>query len=190
MKRLDPANTALSALLAAAALMMAWLMRAPGVEARLPLTIERNSVPIEQLDQDRTVFERQTVWVDRLDLAHDGQLRHPVLGRIGPAEQFFLDLRVRVQVPEARVLHFEIESDDGFALELNERRICAYTGQRGLSAQRCRALLEAGEHALHLSYFQAGGPAGLRLRYGPSEDGPWVVLGEPSPWLQVVAEPR
>lgn len=186
MKRLDPANTVLSGLLCAAALLLALLMRAPSVDAVLPLVIERNAVPIDHLDQARVLAERSTVWVDRLDLAEGGELRHAVLGKIGPAEQFFIDLRVRVRVPESRVLHFEIESDDGFALALNERRICAFTAQRGLSAQRCQALLEAGEHDLHLSYFQAGGPAGLRLRHGPSEDGPWVLLGEANHWLELV----
>jgi hypothetical protein len=190
MKRLDPANMTLSGLLGAAAVLLCLLMRAPGVDAVLPLVIETHAAPIDHLDQARVGVERSTVWVDRLDLAHDGQLRHPVLGRIGPAEQFFIDLRVELRVPEARVIHFEVESDDGFALALNERRICAFTAQRGLSAQRCRVLLEAGEHALHLSYFQAGGPAGLRLRHATSEDGPWALLGEDTTWLRVIREPR
>lgn len=190
MKRLDRANTLLSALLCASGVGLWLLMRSPSVEAVLPLVIERNAVSIEHLDQSRAAVQRSTVWLDRLDLAHSGQLRHPVLGRIGPAEQFFVDLRVRLRVPEARVIHFEVESDDGFALELNDRRICAFTAHRGLSTQRCRVLLEAGEHPLFLSYFQAGGPAGLRVRHAANENGPWRLLGEDSDWLQVVREAR
>lgn len=188
MKRLNRADTAFSALLCATAVLMALLMRVPSVSPVLPLQIERNAVPIDHLDQTRAAVERSIVWVDRLDLAHGGQLRHAVLGRIGPAEHFFVDLRLRLQVPEAGVFHFEIESDDGFALAVNDRRICAFTAHRGLSAQQCRVLLEAGHHALHLSYFQAGGPAGLRVRHRHGEDGPWVLLGEPNHWLQVMPE--
>lgn len=186
MKRLHGCDTVLSVLLAATALLLWLLMRSPNVDHVLPLVIERNAVPIDHLDQVRVAVQRSTVWVDRLDLAQGGQLRHARLGRIGPSEQFFLDLRLQLRAPEARVIHFEIESDDGFALELNERRICAFTAHRGLSTQRCRVLLEAGEHALHLSYFQAGGPAGLRVRHALGEEGPWVFLGEDNHWLQVV----
>lgn len=188
MRRLETADTVLSILLCGVAVLMGLLMRTPSVSPVLPLQIERNAVPIDHLDQERVAVERSTVWVDRLDLAQGGQLRHAVLGRIGPAEQFFVDLRLRLHVPEAGVFHFEIESDDGFALTVNERRICAFTAHRGLSAQRCRVLLEAGEHAMHLSYFQAGGPAGLRVRHSRGEDGPWVLLGEPNHWLRVMPE--
>lgn len=186
MRRLNRADTVLSAMLCMTAVLLWLLMRTPSVDPVLPLVIERNAVPIDHLDQTRAAIQRTTVWVDRLDLARGGQLRHAVLGRIGPAEQFFIDLKLRLRAPEARVIHFDVESDDGFALELNERRVCAFTAHRGLSGQRCRVMLEAGEHALHLSYFQAGGPAGLRVRHAASENGPWVFLGEDNPWLQVI----
>ena len=190
MKRLDRASTVLSVALLGAAVGMAMLMTPPRVDAVLRLDITHNAEPIQHLDQARAVRDQRTVWIDRLDLAEGGQFRHRQLGQLGPGEQFFVDLELRLRNPESRLIHFEVESDDGFALEIDGERLCAFTAQRGLSAQRCPVLLSEGEHSLRLSYFQAGGPAGLRVRHGPSEEGPWVFLGEPAIWLEVIPAQR
>ena len=189
MSGLRRADTALSVLLLGATLLMAALMWPPRVRPVLQLELERNALPIQHLDQERVVIARSRIAVDVLDLAAGGRLRHRRLGVLGYGENFFLDLRTTLVLDSARVLHFEVESDDGFALEIEGRRICAFTGQRGLVAQRCRAFLEAGEHLLHLSYFQAGGPAGLRVRHAASDGGPWALLGEDTAWLRLGHSP-
>lgn len=185
-KRSTRADFVLSGVLVLTALLMFLAMREPSVDRVLKLQFARNGVPIEQLDQPRAINATREIWIDRLDLAHGGRLAHPVLGELGFGRQFFVDLETRIEMLEARTVQFEIESDDGFALELDDRRICAYVGHRGLAAQRCRVLLEAGVHSLKLSYFQAGGPAGLRVRIAESEGGAWRLLGEEGEVLRVL----
>jgi hypothetical protein len=186
MSRSRVSEWLLSLLLVALAVTLWVSMRPAQVPAVVLLEISRNAVPINTLDQPREIDSRQQLWIDRFDLASNGQLRHPQLGQIGYGEQFFIDAELRLRMRRAASLRFEVQSDDGFALEIDDRRVCAFVGHRALAGQSCRVLLEEGEHRLRLSYFQAGGPAGLLVRYGEGGEGPLTWLGEDTDYLEVL----
>lgn len=182
----------LSALLALVAVALICAMLPIRVDPVLRLELSKNATPIQDLDQPRSIVSTQTRWVDVLDLARDGQLAHPKLGAVGLGEHYFLDLETRIRVVHSGSFRFEVSSDDGFALMVGERRICAHTGDRPLRTQSCRVLLLAGEHVLRLSYFQGGGPAGLAVRYSVDQDNDqdthWYWLGQDSPRLQFLRD--
>lgn len=181
------ADWVLSALLTLLAGVMLMQMRLPTVTPVLSLRFAQNAVPIKELDQARTITSTGVRQVDVLDLARDGALSHPVLGTLGPREHFFVDLDVRVVATRTARYRFEVRSDDGFALEIDGRRICAYTGDRALTTQICGVLLTAGSHHLALRYFQGVGPAGLAVRWAVGEE-EWRWLGAEGPALQFRAD--
>jgi hypothetical protein len=150
------------------------------VEPVLELVLSKNRTPVTHLHQRRSVEQKRTVWVERLDLAHGGRLAHPRLGEIGFGQHFFLDLAAHIEVRHAGEYRFVVTSDDGFALYLGDRELCAHTGDRALSTQTCTATLSAGEQRLRLRYFQGGGPAGLSVQYGRAGSGRLHWLGEDS----------
>lgn len=174
----------LSTLLALIACTVIAAMLPERVAPILKLELSKNATDIRDLDQARNISRKVTQWVDVLDLARDGRLAHPRLGVLGLGDHFFLDLNTRIQVPATASYRFEVRSDDGFALEIDARRVCAFTRDRALSTQTCRVLLMQGEHELRLSYFQAGGPAGLAVRYAVGTDPAWHWLGEDSDQLK------
>lgn len=181
------ADWVLSGLLATVGLAMWGHMRLPHVEPVLKLRFAQNAVPIHDLDQSRTITSTGERAVDVLDLSRDGAFAHPVLGALGPRENYFVDLDVQIVATQATRYRFEVASDDGFALEIDGRRICAFTGDRALATQQCGLLLTPGPHALALRYFQGVGPAGLSVRWAAGE-GPWHWLGAEGPELQFLRD--
>jgi hypothetical protein len=182
------ADWVLSALLAIIVCAVTAAMLPVRVKPVLKLELSKNAVDIRDLDQPRNISRQVTHWVDVLDLARDGRLAHPRLGVLGLGDHYFLDLETRIQVPATASYRFEVRSDDGFALQIDERRVCAFTRDRSLTTQTCRVLLIAGEHDLRLSYFQAGGPAGLAVRYAVNADTAWRWLGEDSAQLRFIGD--
>jgi hypothetical protein len=180
------ADWVLSALLAVTACAIGAAMLPPRVDPVLKLELSKNAADIRDLDQPRSITRRVTRWVDVLDLEREGRLAHPRLGVLGLGDHFFLDLKTRVRVPATASYRFEVRSDDGFALQIDDRRVCAFTKDRALATQTCRVLLLAGEHDLHLAYFQAGGPAGLAVRYAVISDPAWHWLGADSASLEFI----
>lgn len=180
MNRERHANWVFSVALAVTSAALLLNARAPQVNPVLKLEFQRNAVPIRDLDQSRTVTVASTLWLDVLDLSHNGKLAHPVLGDLGWGEHYFIDLKARIRVSTTARYRFEVSSDDGFALAVDDRRICAFTRDRALATQQCGALLTAGEHLLTLRYFQGVGPAALRVRYAVEGEDDLRWLGQDS----------
>lgn len=166
MKRPVANDLALSVLLAIATVAALVGMRAPRVEPVFALDIARNRVPITDLDQARDAEPARRVWVDTLDLARDGRFAHARLGELGYGTNYFVDITRRFDLDRTASYRFVVTSDDGFALAIDGRRVCAFTTPRAMTTQTCSILLSQGRHEFRLAYFQAGGPAGLRVQFG------------------------
>lgn len=171
----------LSAMLGIVAMAVATAMWPIRVDPVLKLEISRHRGGISTLDQPRDITERKVVFVDTLDLARGGRFAHARLGDIGYGSDFFVDVEREFDVATAGTYRFVVSSDDGFAIEIDGRRICAFTSQRSLTTQACAALLESGRHRFRLQYFQAGGPAGLRVDYSSQTDSRLYPFGQSSP---------
>lgn len=182
------ADWVLSVLLLVLAALVLPAMRPVSVSPVLKLELYKNQQPIRDLEQARRVSRQLTRWVDVLDLSRNGQFAHPRLGVLGLGEHFFMDLTTRIQVRRAGSYRFEVSSDDGFSLQIGDRRVCAFTTDRSLHSQICTVLLLEGEHRLQLSYFQGGGPAGLAVRYAVEGESDWHWLGQDSAALRFLRD--
>jgi len=170
----------LSGMLAIVAVIVVAHMLPVSVDPVLRLDIARNRSPIAELHQVRDIVQRKVVHVDTLDLARDGRFAHSRLGDIGYGQNFFVDIVSTFKVRKAGSYRFVVASDDGFSLQVDGRQICAFTRDRALTTQTCTILLDPGERAFRLSYFQAGGPAGLKVQYGRHADGKLYWFGQKS----------
>lgn len=176
----NPNDWVLSAMLAVVALFAVAHMLPVSVDPVLRLEIARNRSPIAELHQARDIIQRKVVHVDKLDLARDGRFAHSRLGDIGYGQNFFVDIVSTFQVRKAGSYRFVVASDDGFSLHVDGRQICAFTRDRALTTQTCTVLLDPGKRAFRLAYFQAGGPAGLKVQYGRHGDGTLYWFGQES----------
>lgn len=178
-------NTLLTLILVALLVLALSAMIPPRVDANLRLDIQKNRSAITSLHQERDIESRQTRWVDRLDLANNGRFLHPRLGQLGYEEHFFVDIEATFVVHQAGHYEFEVASDDGFALIINGRNLCSFPRPRALRSQRCRIRLDEGEQRFTLNYFQAGGQAGLSVRYGLQNQRQRYWFGEDSELLSI-----
>ena len=164
-----------------------WLkVRPVQVDAVLSLVYTLNGDPIRDLDQPRRPLRQLTQWVDVLDLHQDGRLQHPVLGDLGRGDNVYIDLDVTFDIARTATYRFDVGSDDGFALNIDGQRLCAYTTDRAYTRQTCTILLLQGQHRLQLSYFQAGGPAGLQVRFAREDESEWHWLGASAAGLAIL----
>lgn len=156
----------------------------PMVDKVFALTISKNKTPISNVFQERDISQTKTVWVDKLMLKDGARLVHPKLGLIGFSDSYFIDVESEFTVKQAGVYYFIPGSDDGFALEVNGERLCAFEKDRPYSTQRCRIELEEGKHTFKLSYFQGGGHSGLTLAYQFKGDRKRRWVGENSKYIR------
>ena len=148
------------------------------------LHIHKNKVPIKTVSQTRDIAQSQTLWVDQLMLKDGARLVHPKLGPIGFSDSFFIDVEADFTVKKAGVYYFIPGSDDGFSLDVNGERLCAFEKDRPYSTQRCRIELDEGKHSFKLSYFQGGGLSGLTLAYQFKDDRKRRWFGENSRYIK------
>lgn len=153
------------------------------VDEVFELQIHKNKVPIKSVDQKRDISQSKTVWVDKLMLKDGARLIHPKLGAIGFSDSFFIDVESDFTVKKSGVYYFIPGSDDGFSLDVDGKRLCAFVKDRPYSTQRCRIELDEGEHSFKLSYFQGGGLSGLTLAYQFKGDRKRRWFGENSRYL-------
>lgn len=166
MRRPAANDLALSVMLGLAAVAVLAGTRAPRIAPVFALDIARNRAPIADLDQARDVESTRRVMLDTLDLARDGRFAHARLGELGYGTNYFVDIVRHFDLERTASYRFVVTSDDGFALAIDGRRVCAFTTPRAMNTQTCSILLSQGRHEFRLAYFQAGGPAGLRVQFG------------------------
>lgn len=155
----------------------------PMVDKVFELKISKNKSPISSIFQERDISQTKSVWVDKLMLKDGARLVHPKLGLIGFSDSYFIDVEAEFKVKEAGVYYFIPGSDDGFALEVDGKQLCAFEKDRPYSTQRCRVQLDEGTHAFKLSYFQGGGHSGLTLAYQFKGDRKRRWVGENSRYI-------
>jgi hypothetical protein len=155
----------------------------PMVKKVFELQIHKNKVAVKELFQERDIVKSETVWVDKLMLKDGARIMHPKLGVIGFSDSFFIDIAAEFTVNKAGIYYFIPGSDDGFALDIDDQRLCAFEKDRPYSTQRCRIELEKGTHNFKLRYFQGGGLSGLTLAYQFQDDSKQRWVGENSQYM-------
>lgn len=175
----------LTVFLCLTALLVVRAMLPVRVDANLTVVVSKNRTAIQNLNQPRSIETSKEVSVDVLNLANQNQFIHPKLGNVGYGDNFFADVEARFVIRKEGNYRFVVASDDGFSLDINDERLCQFTGPRALSAQTCNVHLEEGEHHFRLAYYQAGGPAGLTVRYGIQGERRLYWFGESSRLMRI-----
>lgn len=160
-------NTVLTLLLVGVAVAIILRITPPFVSDVVELKIVKNKTPISRIDQEREPDYQRRVWVDRLDLFHKNQLRHPKLGQLGYTDNFFIDIDHTFEVLEGGRYRFLIGSDDGFVAKIDGEELCSFKADRPYRKQTCMVELSEGEHRFEMSYFQGGGFSGFSVEYMP-----------------------
>ena len=155
----------------------------PHVSHVFDVVISKNRSGITSISQARDIEVSKTVEIDRINLAEKSRFRHPKLGDIGYANDFFADINAPFTVKRAGEYVFFVSSDDGFSFSIDDKQLCEFAADRPFSTDPCRVTLTEGEHAFKLAYFQGGGMAGLTLSYTFASDGKQYLAGDDSKYI-------
>lgn len=183
-------DTALSCVLVIVLLFIIVRILPTSVDNNLSMSVHKNKVAIEHLNQPRNLEFSKTVFLDKLDLSRDNRFAHPELGDIGFSENFFADVETEFEILQRGDYRFLVASDDGFALEINGEELCRFTRNRPIRSQVCRVRLEEGKHKFKLRYYQGVGHAGLKVQYRRQGDADLHWFGEDSEYLEIIASER
>jgi len=135
---------------------------------------------IATLDTPRKEGQSVQMRMQRVDFARGRMLENVQYGVLGYSTNFFIDAEVAMEVKHAGTYRFTVESDDGFRLKIDGRVVCEHPGDRPFQKSRCPLVLHKGTHHLELSYFQGGGPMGLKVTYGLMSASKRYALGQNS----------
>lgn len=144
------------------------------------VTISQNDGGLSTLTSKKKIISTQQIDVDKLVFPEGSMLEHSQYGKLGFVQDFFIDAQTVMVVRQTATYRFEIRSDDGFSLNIDGRRVCAFPGNRPMNTTTCNHRLSAGKHLLKLAYFQGGGPMGLEAHYRVSDETEGHFIGEKS----------
>lgn len=176
-------NIAFSLVLALVTLAIIHRITPAYVKPVFELVISKNRVAITDIHQARDIEMSKTLKVDRIALADKNRFRHPKLGEIGYAGDFFVDINAPFTVKKAGKYTFYLGSDDGFIFSVDNQTLCEWTHDRPLTVNACQITLTEGKHHFKLVYFQGFGNAGLTMGYAYGNDRKQYVAGENSRYL-------
>jgi len=147
-------------------------------EGAIAVTITGQNGKIETLDTPRKPSRTIEILTKHLAFAQGSLLENRQYGSLGFTDNFFIDADTRMHVKKLGRYRFSVWSDDGFRLEIDGRTLCEHPLDRPYAKTECTIRLLPGEHRLALSYFQGGGPMGLKVEYGPAAERRRYLLGE------------
>jgi len=133
--------------------------------------------------QERSVKESKIFYIDTLAFASGRVLSHSLYGKTSFSNNFFIDASSEFETTNKQKFYFDVYSDDGFVLKIDDKKVCEFVGDRAYKKSSCSVDLSKSKHNLNLSYFQGGGPLGLTLFYRAHQDKKWRTYGDDSDYL-------
>lgn len=149
-------------------------------DGNVQVTIVKQKGGISHLDALRKVVSTKTMPMKQIDFAQGRMLQNAQYGKLGYTTNFFLDIKTAMHVKKPGIYRFDVTSDDGFRLRIDGKTVCEHQGDRPYATTRCTTSLSKGGHRYELSYFQGGGPMGLKATYGETSGKRRYVVGEDS----------
>lgn len=98
------------------------------------------------------------------------------------SRHYSLRITGKLDCPSEGYYWFQLESDDGAGLAIDETVVVDANYPKAYSPEHGVVALAAGLHDIELRYFQRSGPAGLRLSWKRPGDDDWSVI--PQSYLQ------
>ena len=132
----------------------------------IKITISKQKGAISTIDTIRNITNKHSINIKYLVFENSNSLRHKHFGNLGFSENFFIDANVEMDVLKSADYDFEVKSDDGFRLKIDNKIVCQFLKNRPYRKTKCSIRLLKGLHSFYIEYFQGGGPLGLHVRYG------------------------
>jgi hypothetical protein len=147
----------------------------------ISLTISKNRTEIVNLDTKRDVYYKEKLYIDKIDFENSPQLKHKMLGNLGVVENLFMDFDIDIKSQDTRDVIFEITSDDGFRLFVDNMMIGEHNADRPYSYTRVNYKLTKGNHNIKLLYFQRYSNMGIKAKFIIGKDE--YIFGEKNPYI-------
>lgn len=139
------------------------------LEPKFDVVIEESNEPLYQLSRPYTVKRSKHIAVDTLNFTQSLDLIHGTIGKLGFEDDFAMKLTTEFDVLETSVYMFNIYSDDGFAVTLNEQPLIGFENWKKIREEPFRVFkeLKAGHYVMKIRFFEAGVYSALIGFYRP-----------------------
>ncbi len=91
-------------------------------------------------------------------------------------ENFAIDARGYIEIPEDGLYKFRVWSDDGSRVTLSDKLILDHDGPHGVSHKETELYLQKGFHPFYLEFYQGEGGKFLSFNWKPSKADRWMVV--------------
>jgi len=162
----------------------------PNPKLSIEAVVSKQKEALHSIYQERANSKVKTIQTNTIEFPSGRALTHALYGEIGFKTNFFMDLKADFDTFEEQTFFFDIYSDDGFVLFIDDKKICDFQGDRAYQKTGCSTKLKSGTHSMKLSYFQGGGPLGLTMFYYTHQGKKWRVFGEDSEQLVTISLPQ
>ncbi len=158
------------------------------LDSKVSMLIMQNSKPIRTIRDAQAIESKKSIYIDRIEFKNSNHLKHYKLGSIRPYTQnLFIRFSSDLELKEDKELYFYVNSDDGFALSVDDKEVCSFEKDRAMESTRCEALLKKGSRKVEILYFQGGGNMGIEVRYRIKGENRAYFFGEDSPNIRFEA---
>ena len=151
----------------------------PNVKA----TLVKQNGSITTIDTPRNPSSTKVFYFDNINFENSTSLIHKSMGPLGYSNDFFIDFEAKMDVLEEKTYTFEVSSDDGFRLWIDDQQLAEWLGDRPVSSTPATVHLTRGRHNFRMSYFQGYGNLGLKVTYS-GQAGSNFLLGESSAMIK------
>ncbi|MFK5985622.1 MAG: hypothetical protein QM479_09365 [Pseudomonadota bacterium] len=158
-------------------------------DKNIKLLITKHKGDIIDLDMPKDIDFEETLYVNSINFPQADVLSHKQTGLIGYTLDFFMSLDSKFEVKQTQYFEFNIYSDDGFRLRIDNEVICEHIYNRPMQLSQCFKKLAQGTHHLQVDYYQGYGNLGLTAQYKLLNSDELYYIGENSdsikfiPWL-------
>ena len=135
------------------------------VKSEIAIEVLQNKNAISGLDSKKNISNTKRFNVPTINFQESRELIHPQLGSLGFKTNFFINATTYATVHKKGKYTFYIASDDGFRFSIDNHIVCEYPGNRAFKTNTCSFDLDKQTYLFNLSYYQGGGPMGLRAQY-------------------------
>jgi len=155
------------------------------VSSEVTIEIMQNKTSIGNLDSKKVITHKKRLKVPTIEFLQSRTLHHKVLGKLGFSSNFFINATTTANVLKEGDYRFTITSDDGFRFSIDDTVVCEFVGNRGYESNSCGYHMDKGDHIFKLSYYQGGGPMGLKASYRLGSKN--ILIGKDSKYIEFKA---
>jgi hypothetical protein len=131
----------------------------------ISINLLQNNSSIYDLEQDRNITKTVNKNINTVNFKGQYSLEHSDMGLFEFDNNFFIDMRVGVDVAKDGNYSFVVVSNDGYRLRIDDRIVIANSDTSEINLNTNYLHLSKGKHRFDLSYFHSNGTTALRVYY-------------------------